>query len=212
MFSGIVLGIAEVTSVEQRLGLTRLALTFSENHTLNLNIGASVSVDGVCLTVTDREATTVWFDVIAETLSVTTLGDLQVGSRVNIERSVGFGEEIGGHIISGHIDGVAEITAVTQQNGEYQITMCLPPSCVKYVFHKGFISINGCSVTVAHYVREEGLCTICLIPETLRVTNLQSRAVGDFLNIEIDRQSQVIVDTVRELFSDGDFMSQFIRR
>jgi riboflavin synthase len=199
MFTGIVQGTAVVERITDRVGLRQLVLQFAEGFTRGLEMGASVSVDGVCLTVTSVSAPELAsFDVIQETLSLTTLGALVTGSRVNVERAAKEGSEIGGHLISGHIDFYATVVEVRTTDNNHVVRLSVPSPWMRYVFRKGYIAINGASLTVSAADRAAGWFEVSLIPETLRVTTFADKQVGAAVNIEIERATQVVVDTVRD--------------
>ena len=207
MFTGIVQGSFPLLAIERRPGLHRFTIELPEHLLDNLAIGASVAVDGVCLTVTAIDQGKVYFDVMQQTLSLTTLGELNIGDMVNIDRSAKQGMEIGGHVISGHVDNTAEVVAIEQPENNKFITYRIPAEQIKYIFAKGFVSLNGCSLTVASVDREERTLTVCYIPETLRVTTHGAKAIGDKINVEIDRQTQVIVDTVENVLAANPELS-----
>lgn len=206
MFTGIVQGVARVESIQAREGLHTLHLKFPEGFDDDLAIGASVSCDGVCLTVTERPAPGVAsFDVMAQTLKLTTLGGLGVGSGLNVERAAKEGVEIGGHPLSGHVDVSARIAEIRRPDNNHVIRFALPAPWMRYVFAKGYIGINGCSLTVAEAQRERdgsGWFEVWLIPETLRMTTFGDKGVGDAVHIEIERSTQVVVDTVRDALDE----------
>lgn len=205
MYTGIVHGAYPLTGLERKPGLHQLTLDLPEPLLAGLTIGASVGLDGVCMTVTGIDGAAVSFDAMQETLRLTTLGQRQRGDRVNVERSAKQGAEIGGHLISGHVDGTAALVAREESENNLTLRFALPAALAKYVFKKGFIAINGCSLTVADLDRQQGTWSVCLIPETRRVTNLDALEVGDRVNIEVDRQTQVIVDTVERVLAErGD--------
>jgi riboflavin synthase len=199
VFTGIVQGKFPVLTVVDRPGLRTLAIDLPPALRDGLEIGASVAISGVCLTVTAITGDTVSFDAIEETQRRTTLGRLRAGDRVNVERSARAGVEIGGHELSGHVDGTAEIVAVERPPGNHVVTFRAPRELIRYVFTKGFIALDGCSLTVVDVDREAATFTIHLIPETLRVTTFDGKRAGDRVNLEIERRTQVIVDTVRDL-------------
>ena len=203
MFTGIVQGAVAIGRIDRKPGLHTLALALPDYLREQLQIGASVAVDGVCLTVTAIDDADVSFDVMQETLSLTALGQLSVGDNVNIERSAKQGVEVGGHIISGHVDGCAEVIAIETPENNYVVSYRIGPEKMKYIFNKGFISLNGCSLTVAGVDKTAGEFTVCYIPETLRVTTHGEKEVGSLINVEIDRQTQVIVDTVENFLRDN---------
>ncbi|CAM3885875.1 riboflavin synthase subunit alpha [Roseateles saccharophilus] len=206
MFTGIVQGVARVESIEAREGLHTLHLKFPQGFDAELAIGASVSCDGVCLTVTERPAPGVAsFDVMAQTLRLTTLGGLMVGSGLNVERAAKEGVEIGGHPLSGHVDVSARIAEIRRPDNNHVIRFALPAPWMRYVFAKGYIGVNGCSLTVAEARRERdgsGWFEVWLIPETLRMTTFGDKTVGDAVHIEIERSTQVVVDTVRDALDE----------
>lgn len=209
MFTGIVQGTAQVITVNPRPGLVSIQIGFPQNRLSNIELGASVAINGVCLTVAAINKQDLSFDVMQETLSKTNLSKLKVGELVNFERSLKFGDEIGGHLLSGHVDATATIIKVETPENNHIITLSVPQEWGKYIFPKGYIGLNGASLTVAHCdksVGAEGSSTtfsVSLIPETLRLTTFAAKNVGDILNLEIDRQTQVIVDTVNTYLSQS---------
>ncbi|MFA7555228.1 MAG: riboflavin synthase subunit alpha [Spongiibacteraceae bacterium] len=196
MFTGIVQGCFPLFAVERKPGLYSLTLELPANLLEGLAIGASVAIDGVCLTVTAIEQPKVYFDIMQQTLSLTTLGALKTGDSVNVERSAKQGVEIGGHVISGHVDGCAEVVNIEQPENNCFITYRVPAEKMKYIFPKGFIGLNGCSLTVADVDKASNTFKVCFIPETLRVTTHGMKPVGALINFEVDRQTQAIVETV----------------
>ncbi len=203
MFTGIVQGSFPLQNIERKPGLCTLSFEFPTPLLADLAIGASVAVDGVCLTVTVIEDNTVYFDVMQQTLSTTTIGALEKGDKVNLERSAKQGVEVGGHIVSGHVDGCAEVVAIEQPENNRFVTYRVPADNMKYLFSKGFVGLNGCSLTIAEIDKEAHTLTVCYIPETLRVTTHGEKAVGDKVNFEVDRQTQAIVDTVENFLADN---------
>lgn len=203
MFTGIVQAIGKVVSVTERGQARVLTIDIPAPHTTNLSAGASVSVDGVCLTVSDFADSRVTFDVISETLCVSTLADVKPGARVNIERSAKFGDEIGGHQVSGHVDGRGLIEDIKTAHGVWEVTLKVPAQLSKYLFRKGFIAVNGTSITVADVDRQAHTFRIALIPETLERTNLGEKRIGHELNIEVERTTQVLVDTITTVISES---------
>ena len=206
MFTGIVQGVATVAQVQDRPGLRSFTLHFTPGFCEGLAIGASVSVDGVCLTVTTpRGPDSADFDVMQQTLLLTTLGALQPGSRINVERAARDGAEIGGHPLSGHIDFKATVAQVRQPENNHVLRIAVPAPWMRYVFAKGYVAINGASLTVADAQRQAGGAgwfEVWLIPETLRMTTFGDKPEGALLNIEIERSTQVFVDTVREAIDE----------
>jgi riboflavin synthase len=199
MFTGIVQGIARVAEVIDRPGLRTFTLDFPAGFAQDLAIGASVSVDGVCLTVTDRTgADAARFDVMQQSLALTTLGGLAAGAAVNVERAARENAEIGGHPLSGHVDVQARLESIRRPENNHVLRISVPAPWMRYVFPKGYIAVNGASLTVAEADRRAGWFEVWLIPETLRMTTFGAKQEGDALNLEIERGTQVVVDTVRD--------------
>ena len=195
MFTGIIQGTGCIQSVN---GDSIVTIDVQIPSTDGLEIGASVSIDGVCLTATSV-SDTVTFDVIPETLDRTTLGSLSSGSNVNVERALKFGDELGGHLLSGHIMGTAEIVAV--ENQDY--TIQCPPEMAEYIQEKGYIAVDGISLTIGKTSGKGGF-DVHIIPETLRLTTLGSKGVGDQVNIEIDAMTQAVVETTKRLMESKE--------
>lgn len=198
MFTGIVRGLLEVSKIEVANDHMRIAVKGSSYLLENLQHGASVAIDGTCLTVVLIDEDGVWFDVIKETLKKTTLGSLKAGDFVNVERSAKFGDEIGGHLLSGHVYGTGKIHHIDKMENHCSLTCRVPAAWMKYLLNKGFIAVDGVSLTVSD-VDPQGLFTLHLIPETLKLTKLGSKSVGDLVNIEIDSRTQTIVETLLSL-------------
>lgn len=198
MFTGITYGTCQVSVVERQKDFMSFCLAFDDTLLIDLQLGASVAVNGACQTVRAIEGKSVWFDAIAETLAVTNLSDLVEGDRVNVERSMKMGQENGGHEVSGHVDGVLEVLDIQSSDVNWILTLRIPEKFRAYIFNKGFLSINGSSLTVCDLDKVKGTFCVYLIPETLRLTTMPRIKVGDLLNFEVDRRTQVIVDTVRD--------------
>ncbi|GGI85404.1 riboflavin synthase subunit alpha [Shewanella gelidii] len=203
MFTGIVQANCELISVREQEGLKTFEVKLPDNLTQGLVVGASVANNGVCLTATRVEHDRAFFDVMEETLKLTNLDSLRVNDKVNIERSLTFGSEIGGHIISGHIHTKAKVTEVSNTNSHFDLTLEVEPQWMNYIFYKGFVGVNGCSLTVGAVTTNS--FKLHLIPETLNLTNLDQCKVGDELNIEIDSQTQAIVETVERVLAAKGF-------
>jgi riboflavin synthase len=201
MYTGIIQRVADIIAVDKKTGLNTLVINFNPAQLNKLSIGASVAVDGVCLTVTTIEDNRVSFDVMQETLNKTTLGLLIAGDKVNLERSAKQGDEIGGHILSGHIEGTATIAQIRESENNYRIDFSCPAEWMKYILPKGFIAINGASLTIID-TKTTGGFNVSLIPETLRATTFKQKIVGDKVNIEIECQTKVIVSTVERYLQE----------
>ena len=197
VFTGIVEGTGIISKITRKENLTTIIVKTPSNFSKGIQVGASVCVDGVCLTVTGINQDSLEFDLIMETLKVTTFGKIEEKSIVNIERSLRLGDEIGGHIISGHVFDTATIIEISQPENNYILTLSFNPDLQKYIFPKGYISLNGISLTIGEV--NENTFTVYLIPETLRLTNLMHKLVGDSINIEIETQTRNTVDTIIEM-------------
>ncbi len=200
MYTGIVQGVGEIIDIIDQDKLRTYKVKLPAKLTEHIEIGASIANDGCCLTVTDFKDDWVTFDIMQETLALTTLGDKNINDLVNIERSAKYGDEIGGHIMSGHISCTATIVDIQKTATNCQMTLELPYKFIKYVLYKGFIGIDGASLTVGDVM--DNRFKINLIPETLAITTLDSKKVGDRVNIEIDSQTQAIVDTVERVLAE----------
>ncbi len=199
MFTGIVQTCAPIAEIIERADLRTFGIAIPTEYQQNLVVGASVSNNGVCLTVVALRDNKVFFDVMEETLRKTNLKNLQVSDLVNIERALVIGQELGGHVVSGHITTMATLTERVETETNCRMRLTLEPRWMKYLLHKGFVAVDGCSLTIGE-VYDDGF-DLHLIPETLRLTNLSDRNIGDVLNIEIDSQTQAIVDTVERVLA-----------
>lgn len=202
MFTGIVQGMAKIVSHSVDTASSRLVIEMPEGTFSNLVTGASVAVDGVCLTAVQVDGAQVHFDLIGETLDKTTLGSRQKGEMVNVERAAKVGDEIGGHEMSGHISTTSRVARIERPDGNHILWIDIDAVWMKYILAKGFIGIDGCSLTVAE-VDQQGSFSVWLIPETLDITCFGHREVGDRVNIEIDARTQAIVDTIHQRMEVG---------
>lgn len=199
MFTGIVAGMAKVVSIEKKQNFQTHVVELEGTLGENLAIGASVAHNGCCLTVTKIESNKVSFDLMQETLRLTNLGRLVEGDFVNIERAAKFGDEIGGHNMSGHIALMAKVHQVITTENNRTIWFELPEEAMKYVLAKGYIGLDGCSLTIGETI--DNRFNVHLIPETLQRTLFGERKVGDLINVEFDPQTQAIVDTVERVLA-----------
>ena len=197
MFTGIVQGKGEILFLKPVSGGLKLRIKMNELGT-GLELGASVAVSGVCLTVVNfQEGEWADFDVIQETLDRSNLGMLQVGSHTNIERSLKMGDELGGHQVNGHVDCKAQILQIEQSPGNRKIWIEIAPHWNRYLVPKGWIAVDGISLTVVDV--EPDRFSVCLIPETLSRTTLGNATQTTLLNLEFDHQTKVIVESVERL-------------
>lgn len=204
MFTGIVQATAQIAALRDGAGLRSLEIEFPAGFCQGLEIGASVAIDGVCLTVSARPTPDrAVFDVMLHSLNVTTLGDYAQGRRVNAERAARDGAEIGGHVLSGHIDCCATLVDVCALQDNLVWRLSVPPGFGKYLFARGYVALHGASLTLAAVERSAHWFEVWLIPETRRATVFEQLRVGDRLNLEIERSTQVLVDTVRDALHEG---------
>ena len=196
VFSGIVEGTAVVSRITKEPGLYRLEIETNSAFSSGLQIGGSVCVDGVCLTASSINSNCLGFDVMMETLDVTTLNDVKEKDIVNVERSVKLGDEIGGHLVSGHVSDVVTVCQIEKPENNHVLTFQTNSEVMRYIFPKGYIALNGVSLTVGDVNRSDNCFSVYLIPETLRLTNLGNKEVGDCINLEIETQTRNMVDTI----------------
>lgn len=204
MFTGIVQAIAIITQVSDEKGIRTFEIQFPTGFCQGVEVGASVAIDGVCLTVTDiLSSETLRFDVMIKSLQITTLNTFTLGSRVNAERAAKDGAEIGGHPLSGHVDFKAVVLDVSHVEENYRIRIGIDDHWKRYIFPKGYIAINGASLTISDVDKKAGWFDVWLIPETRRMTTFEDKQDGSVLNIEIERSTQVLVDTVRDTLEEN---------
>jgi riboflavin synthase len=188
MFTGLVQEVGEIRRLEPRNGAVgadaRLVVGFRAIERGRLELGASICVDGVCLTVAQLDADSFTVDVSGETLRVTTLGDKRAGGRVNLEPALRAGDSLGGHWVSGHVDGVAEVIATERDARSLRVSIEAPQPLARYIARKGSVTLDGVSLTVNDVAHAS--FSINLIPHTLEMTTLGALAKGSRLNLEID--------------------------
>lgn len=202
MFTGIIQGVATVLSIKKKIDFQILTIQFPLHLVSYLNIGASISNNGCCLTITKIQNNDIFFHVIHETLRTTNLGLLKIGSVVNVERALKFGDEVGGHLMSGHIIGTAKILNIINYNNNKKIFFQINNDHImKYIFLKGFIGIDGISLTVSDICKNV-FCVYC-IPETIQSTNIKSKKIGEIVNIEVDYYTQIVVDKLQHYMCDN---------
>jgi riboflavin synthase len=199
MFTGIIQGVAHIQTISTGSNFKSFILRFPENSLENIKKGASIAINGTCLTVTsfNIKENTAAFDVIQETLRVTNLNQLNEGNTVNFERAAKFGDEIGGHLMSGHIHSTVNVTRIVKTQDNCSIYFATPTKYKPYLLPKGFAGLNGCSLTLGEVNTEE--FSVHLIPETLAVTTFGNIKINNQVNLEIDSQTQSIVDTVERI-------------
>ena len=196
MFSGIVSHKSKVLKVETFGDFVRIYITTPKNFNKGLKKGASISVNGVCLTSKDTGSKNLKFDVIEETLLKTNLKHILKGDIVNLERSIKASSEIGGHLMSGHIHFTGQVKKIFQKENTKDMRISISKEYSDYILEKGYIGVNGCSLTLGKIFKNQ--FNIHLIPETLKITNLDKLEEKDLVNIEIDQTTIAIVDTVKK--------------
>ena len=184
MFTGLVQDLGTVATIEQTDDGVRVSVTTT--LTAELGLGDSIAVNGVCLTATEIQGASFSADVMAETLRCSSLGALGAGSVVNLELPLRAADRLGGHVVQGHVDGLATVTAVREDGFARIVTLTTEPQLLRYVVEKGSIAIDGISLTVASIDRDGASFSISLIPETLARTTLGSASIGTTVNIEVD--------------------------
>lgn len=201
MYTGIVQGLEKILEVRQGNGFSTLVISNDHNFFHDVFIGASVAINGTCLTATyiDLANNQVHFDVSELTNQLTTLKYLKAGDEVNIERSAKVGAENGGHNLYGHIEGTAKVKNLTKNGDTLRLDIEIPHDNIKYFFLKGFIGLNGCSLTINRVDRATHEISIDLIPETLRLTTWKDIQRGDEVNYEIDQTTRTLVDTLENI-------------
>ena len=200
MFTGIVSGKGHVQKITKSKDYVSLIIKAPKGFSKNLTKGASVSVNGVCLTVKKGKTDILEFDVIEETLKKTNLKDISKSSKVNLERSMTAKTEIGGHLVSGHIHGTGEVLKVVNRQTTKDLQIKIPTSLREYFFYKGYVALNGCSLTIGKVLKTSFY--IHLIPETVSVTTFKDIKKGDLINIEIEQATINTVETVKRVMSE----------
>jgi riboflavin synthase len=196
MYTGITQGLFSVVYVDKQPGLTTYRVQLSQALSQNLNAGASIAIDGVCQTVVDCVDGLVTLNAMQETLVKTTLGDLYVGRKVSVERAARIGDENGGHELAGHVFEAG--TIVDKRSAENNLCLIIKCStqCIQYIFPKGFVGIDGSSLTVGEVYKHQGTFAIHLIPETLRLTNFGHKEIGQKVNIEVDAKAVILSEAL----------------
>jgi riboflavin synthase len=199
MFTGLIQYVGEVAKIEQADTSARLTIN-CPLITSEIKVGDSVSVNGVCLTVTDFNNDSFGVDVMVQTLNLSSIGKLAIKDSVNLELATKSQDRLGGHIVQGHVDALAQIVAITQEPKWQRMDLKLPDKLMKYVVAQGSIALDGVSLTVGELNDAINQVTVWLIPETLAKTNLASKRVDDYLNVEVD----VLAKYVERLIARGD--------
>lgn len=209
MYTGIIQALVPVRAIDRQVDCTRLEVVLGELAT-NLKTGDSVAVNGVCLTATkiSEQTQAISFDLIAETLDLTNLSELQTGDKVNIERSMRLTDEIGGHLVSGHVFGTVQLAEAAAASQNQRCWLECRSEWLFYIFHKGFVALDGASLTVSEVDRAGARFAVDLIPETRARTTLGQSRAGDLINFEPDSKTQTIVETLERLLADPFWVEQ----
>jgi riboflavin synthase len=197
MFTGIVAGQGYINKIKNNVDYASITIKAPAGFSKNLKRGASVAVNGVCLTAKKGATDLLEFDVITETLEKTNFKLLSKGNKVNLERSMKANTEIGGHLVSGHIHGVGVIKSINDRGQTKDLRIQPPASLMEFLFYKGYVGLNGCSLTIGKVFKSS--FNIHLIPETIKVTNFQKMKKGDLINIEIDQTTINTVETIKKI-------------
>jgi riboflavin synthase len=198
MFTGLISELGKVSAITK--GESSAIFTINAPALISeIKLGDSVAVNGVCLTATSITGTSFTADVMVETLSLTSLSQVSVGSAVNLELAAQLNARMGGHMVSGHIDGVATVVGLTQGEKWLQLDIKVPEKLSKYIVNQGSIALDGVSLTVGE-INDANLVTVWLIPETLARTNLAAKQPGELVNVEVD----LIAKYVERLITKGD--------
>jgi len=199
MFTGLIGELGSITAIEK--GESSAVFTINAPKLIGeIAVGDSVAVNGVCLTATAISGTTFTADVMIQTLSLTSLGQLSVASTVNLELAAQLNSRLGGHMVQGHVDGVASVVGLTPGDKWAQFDITVPPHLAKYIVNQGSICLDGVSLTVGGIDDSNNVVTVWLIPETLAATNLSAKSAGDLVNVEVD----VLAKYVERLLAKGD--------
>ena len=197
MFTGIVSGKGNLKKIIKCEDYISLIIQAPKGFAKNLSKGASVSVNGVCLTVKKGRTDLLEFDVIEETLKKTNLKNISRSSKLNLERSMTANTEIGGHLVSGHIHGTGEVLKVINRKKTKDLLIKIPSQLREYFFYKGYVALNGCSLTIGKVLKSSFY--IHLIPETVSITNFKEIKKGDLINIEVEQTTINTVETVKRV-------------
>jgi riboflavin synthase len=198
MFTGLIQAVGKVSAIEHQETSARLEIS-SPEIAAQIAQGDSVSVNGVCLTVVAFDKTKFSVDVMVQTLNLTSTGTLEVGSAVNLELATRTSDRLGGHIVQGHVDGVAKVVKISADSQWTRMDISIPRDLMKYVVAQGSICVEGVSLTVGELNDPADQISVWLIPETLAKTNLSQKKIGDLLNIEVD----VLAKYVERLIARG---------
>ena len=199
MFSGIVQIVGKIESIKDKNHIKTIRIETNGDYLEDIAIGQSVSVDGVCLSLVKKNNEYCEFEAVEETINRTTLGSYKQGTKVNLEKSLKFGDTVGGHFVSGHIHTRGRIVEVELVGDSKNILVEIEEKWIKYLTEKGYISVNGASITIGKV--SKNTFYVHLIPETLKTTNLDELIYDNYVNLEFDQATIAIVDTTERLIN-----------
>ncbi len=200
MFTGLIESSVPIISIDDKDGNLRMCLELPNNIS-EVKLGDSISLNGVCLTVSDIKDRKIWVDIVQETAATSNLSDLKVGDPLNLEKSLKVGDELGGHIMTGHIDGIGVITKIRNLAGSRTIWVSVPSELARFIVKKGSIGLEGVSLTVVDLKNDH--LSVVIIPHTAKVTSLGTKTEGNRLNIEVDVIGKHVRKSVQEIIGDG---------
>ena len=199
MFSGIVQTVGKIESIKDKNHIKTIRIETHGDYLEDIAIGQSVSVDGVCLSLVKKNNEYCEFEAVEETINRTTLGSYKQGTKVNLEKSLKFSDTVGGHLVSGHIHTRGRIVEVELVGESKNILVEIDEKWIKYLTEKGYISVNGASITIGKVIKNTFY--VHLIPETLKTTNLDELIYDNYVNLEFDQATIAIVDTTERLIN-----------
>jgi len=200
MFTGLIESTVPIVSIVDTDGNLRLCIEYPGSIS-EVKMGGSISLNGVCLTISDIKDRKIWVEIVQETAAATNMADLKVGDLVNLERSLRVGDELGGHFLTGHIDGTGIITKIENVPGSRTIWVSIPPELARFIVRKGSVGLDGVSLTVVDL--DNDALSVVIIPFTGKVTSLGTKTEGDSLNIEVDVIGKYVHKSVQEIIGNG---------
>ena len=209
MFTGIIERLGTVVSIDDENNTSKEFVVLVENMFEDINIGDSISINGVCLTVKKNNEKHIYFDIVNETLEKSNLGELCVGSNINLERALSVSSRLNGHILQGHVEATGVVVEYKKSKKEVLLSVAVDPSLLMYCIPKGSIAFDGVSLTIAKI--EDNIIQVALIPHTLENTNLNNKKVGDSVNLETDIIGKYILRFISENENYEDINSVLIK-
>ncbi len=205
MFTGLIELSVPIIAIDDKDGNLSMCLELPNNIS-EVKIGDSISLNGVCLTVSDIKDRNIWVDIVQETAATSNMTDLKVGDLLNLEKSLKVGDELGGHIMTGHIDGTGVITKIRNVAGSRTIWVSVPSELARFIVKKGSVGLEGVSLTVVDLKNDQ--LSVVIIPHTAKVTSLGTKTEGNRLNIEVDVIGKHVRKSVQEIIGDGSDLTK----